>query len=145
VSALIAANMVCVVLFGALYGVAGARWIPQPAFLACLAMLLALTTTLWVRAEAVQGRGRDALSRFGRIAFALLVVLIATPSVALLPVFWLDTQLPADAGFRPLLGPIMALVLIALALTVAVNVIGGVVVAVRGLSRPTRGDRAAGR
>jgi hypothetical protein len=135
---LVGANAVSVVLLGALYAVAGARWLPQPAFLACLAAILAIATTLWVRAEAAQGRGRDALARFGRIVFALLVVVVATPPIALFPVFWLDTQLPDEAGLRPMLAPLMALVLIALLLTTLVNAVGALVIVAGALRRRQR-------
>jgi hypothetical protein len=144
VLALVAANTVGVILFATLYAVAGARWLPQWAFLVCLAAIFAIVTMLWIRVESAQGRGREALARFGRIAFALAIVVIAVPPLSLMPVFWLDSQLPAEAGFRPVVGPIMALVLIALSLTVLVNVAGGVVVGVRGLRGRgiARGDRA---
>jgi len=56
----------------------------------------------------------------------------------LMPVFWLDRQLPSEAGFTSLVGPIMALTLIALTLTAAVNVVGGLIVAGRGLARRRR-------
>jgi hypothetical protein len=130
---LIAANAVGVILFGTLYAVAGARWLPQSAFLVCLAVLFVIMTTLWVRVEAAQGHGREALARFGRIAAALAIVLIGVPPLSLMPVFWLDSQLPPEAGFKPVIAPIMVLVLIALSLTVLVNIAGGVVAGLRGL------------
>jgi hypothetical protein len=133
VLALVAANAVGVTLFATLYAVAGARWLPQWAFLLCLAAIFAIVTTLWIRVESAQGREREALARFGRIALALAIVVIAVPPLSLMPVFWLDSQLPAEAGFRPVVGPIMALILIALSLTVVVNVVGGMVAGVRGL------------
>jgi hypothetical protein len=135
VLALIAANAVGFILFGTLYAVAGTQWLPQRAFLVCLAAIFVIVTTLWIRVESVQGRGRKALARVGRIVLALVIVLIAVPPFSLMPVFWLDSQLPPEAGFRPVIAPIMALVLIALSLTVLVNVAGGVVVGVRGLRR----------
>jgi hypothetical protein len=137
--ALIAANAVGVILFGTLYAVAGARWLPQWAFLVCLAMVFVIVTMLWVRVESAQGHGREALARLGRIAAALVIVLVAVPPLSLMPVFWLDSQLPPEAGFRPVIAPIMVLVLIALSLTVLVNIAGGLVAGVRGL----RGQRTA--
>lgn len=131
--ALIGANAVAVLLFGTLYVVAGADWLSQGAFLACLVVLFALVTALWLRAERAQGGQRDPLARFGRIAFSLLVVVLATPSLVLMPVFWLESQLPAEAGLKPAVRGIMIVVLIALTLTVLVNLVGGVAVAVRGL------------
>ena len=139
--ALIAANAGGVILFAMLYAVAGARWLPQRAFLVCLVVVFTIVTSFWVRVESAQGHGREALARFGRVAFALLVVVFAMPSLALMPVFWLDAQLPAEAGFQPMIGPIMALVLIALALTVLVNVVGGAVTVVRGLRGRRGGTR----
>ncbi len=56
-----------------------------------------------------------------------------------MPAFWLDSQLPTDAGFTRFLGPIMTLVLIALVLVLAVNVVGTVIALARAaLSRPVR-------
>ena len=135
--ALAATNAVALVLFGALYAVAGARYLPQPAFLACLLVLVALVTVLWVRVEE-RHRALDPIRRLGRIVAGLVLVVVVTPPAVLMPVFWLDQQLPSEAGFTPLVGPIMALTLIALALTAAVNVLGGVIVAGRGLARRRR-------
>jgi hypothetical protein len=133
--ALAAANVVGVVLFGSLYAVAGARLLPQLAFLACLVVLFALVTALWVRTE---GRHRhlDMAGRLGRAVCGLVAVVMATPVAVLAPLFWLDEQLPAEAGLRDIRGGIMALVLIALTLVVLVNVTGALVVAVRAVLGP---------
>jgi hypothetical protein len=137
VLALAGVNAVAVVLFGALYAVAGVCHIPQTAFLACLAMLAVLATSIWVR---VEQRHRDLapVRRRGRIAAGLVLVVVVTPVLVLMPVFWLDQQLPPEAGFTRLRGPIMALTLIALLLTAVVNVVGGLVVTGRGLARRRR-------
>jgi Flp pilus assembly protein TadB len=132
VLALTGANAASVVLFGALYAVAGARMLPQPAFLLCLAVLFVLMTVLWVRIEA-RHRRLDALRRLGRIAGGLLLVVVATPMAVLGPLFWLDQQLPVEAGLHAARGGVMALVLIALVLVTAVNVTGLVVAVIRAL------------
>jgi hypothetical protein len=85
-------------------------------------ILFALVTALWMSVEDRQGRGRGGLARFGRVAFALLLVTICVPMVVLMPLFWLDSQLPVDAGVTPLLAPAMTITLISLALIVLVNV-----------------------
>lgn len=133
-------NAVGVVLFGTLYAVAGTGFMSQGGFLACLTVLFALVTTIWVRTEA-RHRHRDGVARFGRAAFGLAVVLIVTPILVLMPLFWLDTQLPPEAGLRALLAPIMTLVLVSLALVTLANFAGGIVVAGRTLAgwrRPSR-------
>ena len=118
-------NGVGVLLFSVLYAVAGARWLPQPIFLVCLAVVFALVTALWVTVEERQGSGRGALARLGRVAFGLTLVVLVVPTAALMPLFWLDSQLPAEAGLNPMLAPMMTIVLIAVALIALVNVVGG--------------------
>jgi hypothetical protein len=51
-------------------------------------------------------------------------VLIAAPALLLMPVFWLESVVPPEAGLKPVLAPLMSVMLISLALTVAVNVLG---------------------
>jgi hypothetical protein len=111
---------------------------PQGAFLACLAVIFVLVTTLWVRVEA-RHRELGFVRRFGRVAAGLVLVVLVVPGLVLVPAFWLESQLPAESGFHRYLGPIMTLVLIALVLVLAVNVVGAVIVLVRGaLRRPAR-------
>jgi hypothetical protein len=130
--ALAATNVVGVVLFAAVYATAGARLMSQVAFLGCLLVIFALVTALWVR---VEGRHRTLppLHRIGRVAAALVVVLLGVPALVLMPAFWLDSQLPPDAGFTHHLAPLMTLVLISVVLVVLVNVVGALVAASRGV------------
>jgi hypothetical protein len=106
---------------------------PQSAFLVCLVALFALVTALWMSVEERQGRGRGILARFGRVVFGLVVVAVGGPMVVLMPLFWLDTQLPPDAGLNPLLAPVMTIVLISLVLIALVNAVGGGLAFVRGV------------
>ena len=124
--ALAGANVVGVVLFAALYAMAGARYVAQPTFLVCLALLFVLVTGLWVRLEA-RHRPLGAIRRVGRAAAGLVVVALATPIVVLMPLYWLEGQLPPDAGVAGILPGVMALVLISLALTAAANGAGAIV------------------
>jgi hypothetical protein len=131
-------NVVGAVLFGAVYATAGARLMSQGAFLACLAVIFVLVTALWVRVEA-RHRELGFVRRFGRVTAGLVLVFLLVPGLVLMPAFWLDSHLPADAGFRRFLGPMMTLVLIALVLVLVVNVVGAVVALVRaGLGRSVR-------
>jgi hypothetical protein len=127
-----ATDAVGAVLFGTLYGLAGAEWMSQATFLACLAVLFVLVTTLWVWAEE-RHRNLPLVRRIGRVLAGLALAFIAVPSLALMPLFWLDTQLPPEAGLRGLLAPFMALLLIALVLVVLVNVVGSLLVAGRAI------------
>jgi hypothetical protein len=127
---LAAADAVGVVLFGTLYAVAGAELLSQGAFLSALLLLFALATTLWMQAEARNQR-LPALRRAARALMGLVVVVIATPALVLMPLFWLDTQLPLDAGLRPKLAPVMTILLISLALVLMVNLAGSMVVVAR--------------
>ena len=125
--ALASANAVGVVLFGTLYAVAGARVLSQGAFLACLIVLFALMTALWVRTEA-RHRALQPLRRVGRIVVGLVIVLVVTPAAVLMPLLWLDEQLPREVGLHAARGGVMALLLITLVLVVLVNVVGCIVV-----------------
>ena len=123
--ALAGANAVGVVLFAALYAIAGARYVAQPTFVACLAILFLLVSVLWMRLEA-QHRPLGLIRRVGRAAAGLVVIVIGTPIVVLMPLYWLESHLPAEAGLAGMLPGVMALVLISLALTAAANCAGAV-------------------
>lgn len=135
--ALAAANFVGVLLFGALYAVAGVGLVSQTSFLACLAVLFLLVTIAWVRTEH-RHRHLPLVTRLGRVVAGLVIVLISTPIVVLMPAFWLGAELPVEAGFKSLLGPIMVLVLVALVLIVLVNVVGGATATVAGIRSSRR-------
>jgi hypothetical protein len=134
--ALAAANAVGVVLFGTLYAVAGARVLSQVGFLVCLVVLFVLVTSLWVRVER-RHAALGPLRRLGRVIAGLVIVVVAIPVVVLLPAFWLDRELPPDAEFTRLLGPMMTVVLISLALMVLVNAVGTLVAIGRAMRRPS--------
>jgi hypothetical protein len=137
VLALAAANTMSLLLFATLYIVAGARYLPQPAFLACLLIVFIMVTMVWVW---VEGRHRrlDPLRRLGRVTGGLMIILIGAPALLLMPVFWLESTLPEEAGVRPVLAPLMSVMLISLALTVAVNLIGSVAAGAHALVRRMR-------
>ena len=138
--ALAMTNAVGAVLFGALYAVAGAGALSQAGFFACLALLFALVTALWVRVEA-RHRALEPLRRVGRVAIGLAAVALAAPTLVLMPIFWLDTRLPEEAGLNRLLAPIMTLVLISLALVAMVNVVGAAVAIGASVAGRRRGAR----
>ena len=131
--ALAAIDMVGVILFAALYATAGARLMSQGAFLACLALMFALVTALWVRVE-LRHRALEPLRHFGRVAAGLVLVVLGVPTLVLMPAFWLDSHLPSEAGFTRYLAPLMTLVLVSLGLVALVNVVGGLVVTGRGVA-----------
>ena len=137
--ALAATNVVGVVLFGTLYALAGARSLSQAAFGACLVVLFALVTVLWIRTEA-RHRGLNAARRFGRAGLALVAVIVVTPAAVLMPVFWLESILPPETGARAIPAPVMTIVLIALVLVVLTNLIGSAIIAGRAVFHE-RGER----
>jgi hypothetical protein len=137
VLALAAANTMGLLLFATLYIVAGARYLPQRAFLACLAIVFIMVTVVWVW---VEGRHRrlDPMRRLGRVTGGVVIVLIGAPALLLMPVFWLESMLPEEAGMRPVLAPLMSVMLISLALTVAVNVVRSLAAGVYAVVRRVR-------
>lgn len=128
---LAAANGVGVVLFATVYAAAGSRRIGQGAFVACLVVLFALVTALWLRVE-----GRHAAHgpvwRVGRAVGGLVLVAVAVPALVLAPLFWLENLVPPEAGLNAVIAPAMAVLLIALVLVALVNLVGGLLVVLRG-------------
>ncbi len=133
VLALAATNFVGVVLFAAVYAVAGARWLSQMAFVACLLALFVLVTALWVRTEE-RHRRLDVVRRLGRAAAGLVTVAIGVPMLTLLPLAKLETVLPPEAGIDRVTSPVMALLLVSLALVALVNVVGAAVIVGRAVA-----------
>lgn len=129
--ALAATNVVGVVLFGTVYALAGARRLSQAAFVACLVLVFGLVTALWVRTES-RHRALHLVGRLGRALAGLLAAIIVVPAAVLMPLFWLEGILPAEIGLTDQLAPIMAIVLISLVLVMLSNVVGALIVALRG-------------
>ena len=129
--ALIAANVVSVVLFATVYATAGARLMSQGAFLVCLPVVFGLVTILWVRTERRHAQLAP-LRRLWRGVAALVVTVIGVPAAVLLPLAKLETVLPPEAGIERASAAAMALVLISLVLVVLTNVLGVLVIVVRG-------------
>jgi hypothetical protein len=128
--ALAATNVVGVVLFGTVYALAGARRLSQTAFVTCLVLVFGLVTALWIRSEA-RHRTLPPLGRLGRAVVGLLAVILIAPAAVLMPLFWLEDILPPELGLASVLGPVMALVLISLALVALTNIIGALIIAGR--------------
>lgn len=121
---LAAINLVGAVVFFSIYSAAGGRRLSQGAFVASLVVFFGALTALWLRIERSRVGGRDALSRIGRAAAALVIVVLGLPMLVLAPLFALQEALPSEAGFHDVTRPVMVLLLISLALVVAVNVAG---------------------
>jgi hypothetical protein len=128
--ALAATNVVGVVLFGTVYALAGARRLSQTAFVTCLVLVFGLVTALWIRTE-TRHRTFRPLGRLGRAVVGLLAVILIAPAAVLMPLFWLEDILPPELGLASVLGPVMALVLISLALVALTNIIGALIIAGR--------------
>jgi hypothetical protein len=123
--ALGAVNVLGAVVFAGIYAASGTGRLPPAAFLVGLPVAFIAITALWVRVED-RSRVLDPMVRVGRGAIGLLAVLIGLPVVVLMPLFWLESQLPLEAVPALHLGPVMALLLVALVLVSAANVVGAV-------------------
>jgi hypothetical protein len=141
VLALAAVNVLGAVVFAGLYAVAG-RWPVSPVAMAIgLSLVFAGMTALWVNVEQ-RSRALDPWRRIGRVAIGVVAVVIGLPVTVLMPLFWLESQLPPEAVPLLNLGPVMALLLVAVVLVVAVNGAGGIVTLVLGVARRWRGIRS---
>ena len=139
--ALAAVDLLGTVVFAGLYAAGAAAEVSSAALLGGLLLLaFAGVTAIWVRVEH-RSRGLDPFRRVGRGAIGLLMVLIGLPALVLTPLFWLESQLPLEAVPALHLGPVMALLLVGLALTVAVNAVGAVVSVALGVGRRWRARR----
>ena len=130
---LIGTNAVVALVFASLYAGAGTRWMAQGAFLAGVVVFFVAAIALWVRVERTGSAGRDVITRIGRGSFALVVIVVGLPALVLAPLLGLQGILPPAAGFADVIRPAMVLLLIALLWTVAVNLVGGAVLASAGL------------
>jgi hypothetical protein len=139
VLALAAVNLLGAVAFAGLYAASAAPEMPSAGFRVGLLVAFAGVTAIWIRVES-QVRGLDPFRRVGRGAIGLLMVLIGLPALVLMPLFWLESQLPRDAVPALHIGSAMALLLVALVLVVAVNVVGGLVAGGVALARRWRGS-----
>jgi hypothetical protein len=139
---LAAVNVLAAVVFAGLYAAGGSGRLPSPVFVVALPVAFVAATVLWVRVED-RSVARDLLSRVGRAVIGLLAVVIGLPIVVLMPLFWLESQLPPEAVPALHLGPVMALLLAALVLVVAVNLVGALTAVAVALGRRWR-RRATG-
>ena len=137
---LAAVNVLGAVVFAGLYAV-GARASVAPAVLmAGLFLGFAGVTALWVAVEQ-RSRGLDPFRRIGRGVLALLAVVIGLPIVVLMPLFWLESHLPLEAVPLLNLGPVMALLLVAVAVVAAMNGVGAIAAGVLEATRRWRPKR----
>ena len=81
------------------------------------------------------------MRRVGRAALGLIGVVIVIPVIVLLPLFWLESRLPPEAGVERVLAPTMALTLIALVLVALMNVVGAGVQGLRAVGPRSRQHR----
>lgn len=135
-------NALAAVTFALIYAAAGARRLTQGAFLASLVVSFVSLTALWLRVERSRPGSRDTLTRLGRGVLGLILVVMGLPALVLTPLFALQGAGPDEAGFADVVRPVMVLLLIALALVLAMNVVGAGVLAGSGLwARLARRDR----
>jgi hypothetical protein len=130
---LIGTDALVALVFASLYAGAGTRWMTQGAFLAGLVVFFVASIALWVRVEQTGSAGRDVITRIGRGSFALVVIVVGLPALVLAPLVGLQASLPPASGFADVVRPAMVLLLISLLWTVAVNMVGGIVLAGVGL------------
>ena len=137
---LVVVNVLGAVVFAGLYA-AGARASVAPAVLiAGLFLGFAGVTALWVATEQ-RSRGLDPFRRIGRGVMALLAVAIGLPVVVLMPLFWLESHLPLEAVPLLNLGPVMALLLVAVAVVAAMNGVGAIAAGLLAATRRWRAKR----
>jgi hypothetical protein len=139
--ALAAVNVLGAVVFAGVYTAGATGRVAPAALLTGVLLAFVGVTAIWIR---VEGRSRtlEPFRRAGRAAMGLLAVVIGLPAVVLMPLFWLERQLPLEAVPELHLGPVMALLLVGLALVVAANVVGGVVAVGLTVGRRWRVSRA---
>jgi hypothetical protein len=122
---LAATNFGSVLLFLGIYAAAAAQKLPESLFPPLLAILFVLATAAWVRIEKSRGAGLSGPQRALRSLAALGLSAILSPILVLMPLFWLFHALPPSFRLDVLLNRTMFLLIIALVLTLLVNVAGG--------------------
>ena len=140
--ALAAVNVLGAVVFAGVYALGAKAGVGPPVLAGGLILVFAGVAALWVRVEQ-RSRRLEALRRIGRGAIGLVGVVIGLPIAVLMPLFWLESQLPPEVVPALHLGPVMALLLIALVLVVAVNAVGVVVTVALEVGRRWRSGRAS--
>lgn len=137
---LAAVNVFGAVAFAGVYA-AGSRLRDAPAvFIVAVALAFVGVTALWVYVEQ-RPRALEAIRRIGRGVIALLMVVIGLPMIVLMPLFWLESQLPPEAIPALHLGSVMALLLVSVSLVVATNIAGALVATGLGILRRWRAGR----
>lgn len=134
---LIAVNLLTAVVFAGVYAAGAGGRLPPGASLLALGLAFGGLAVLWVRVEG-RLRGARPIRRLGRGLISLLAVVVGLPAVVLMPLFWLENQLPSEAVAELHLGPTMVLLLAGLALLVLVNVAGGLVAVIIDVRRRWR-------
>ncbi len=133
--------------FAGIYWAGASRKIPEAIFLPLLVLLFAGVTRFWVRTESREGSGLALPRRAGRIALGLVASLIAVPVVVLTPLFAITNRLPPGTPLEGLVSRTMALLLIALALMVLMNLAGSAVLVLsvfRKQRKPVKTGQMAG-
>ena len=124
--ALVAVNLLAAVVFAGVYAAGASGRLPPAVSLPALVLAFGGLTAFWVRVER-RSHVVDPIRRLGRGLIGLLAVVIGLPAAVLMPLFWLENQLPPEAVAELHLGPTMVLLLAGLALVVLMNVAGGLV------------------
>ena len=124
--ALVAVNLLGAVVFAGVYAAGSAGRITPALLLSALVLAFLALTALWVRVER-RSHVVDPIRRLGRGLVGLLAVVIGLPAAVLMPLFWLENQLPPEAVGELHLGPTMVLLLAGLAMVALMNVAGGLV------------------
>ena len=139
--ALVPVNLLGAVVFAGIYAAGAAGRIAPTAALLALGLAFGGVAALWIRVEQ-RFRSAGLVRRLGRGLIGLFAVVIGLPAAVLMPLFWLENQLPPEAVRELQLGPTMVLLLAGLVLIVLMNVAGGLVVVAMDVRRRWRAGRA---
>jgi hypothetical protein len=128
--ALAATNFACTLVLAGLFALGATGRLSPVAYQVGLIGLGALAVALWARVEQTFGRGHGAFRRIATAAAALPIAIVATPALVLMPLFALEGQMPAEAGFRPVVAVALESLRAGVSLLVALNLLAAVVVAI---------------